>query len=392
MFSNPPCLYDWGWPGWAWYPALALVAAVTLLWLILFRATSKLLHRERSTPRALGMCKPQWALAGLSTALIVLPALAYWQMVTPTPVPVVLLPAPNGYDELKRIGAALADSVPEDIDAATEADLRKFVEDYGPELREVRAALAHESIVPLKYTTEDITETGAIHNIYVSLWADARVAEFDEHCDDASSTYLLMLHLAEKKERGGLLVDWLISLRVLGVGLDGLARLRAGLSSSQLQKACSEVTAIQSRLEPVRNAVARDQVWMEHVPFGWPHRIRFLREPPGRLYESLETYYQAELRLIQCDLAARIYRSDHGRWPDSLNELVPDYVQALPEDPYTQRPFVYRRAGDEMLLYSTGPDKTDNGGVRTTRVRPPPDGEDVTLEPPIARGRCSQPD
>ncbi len=46
---------------------------------------------------------------------------------------------------------------------------------------------------------------------------------------------------------------------------------------------------------------------------------------------------QSELQLerLIIDLAVRAYELDHGQHPKSLNELVPDYLDAVPVDPAT---------------------------------------------------------
>lgn len=387
MLAHPPCLYDWQWPEWAWYPALALIAAVIVLWLFLFRATSRRLRCQNPTRRALPGGVLRGALAGFSVMLVAPCLLAYWQMLTPTPVPAVSLPTPNGYDELKRIGRALEEDVPQDVEAATEAELRKFVAKHRQELRDAQTALARECVVPLKYTPDDIADP-AMRSVYRGLWVRARLAEFEGRCDDACDDYLLILQVADKSARGGLLIDWLIGSAVRGGGLAGLERLRAGLSYAQLQKAFADVTAHQARFEPVQEVVLRDRVWLEYA-YGWPHRIHFLREPPEPVYAAIDTYNQAELRLVQCDLAIRLYEHDHGAWPDSLDRLAPDYLKAVPLDPYTNRPPIYRVQPHGFLLYSTGSDKTDNGGIRTTPTRTTTDGEDLTLAPPISHGPCA---
>jgi hypothetical protein len=42
----------------------------------------------------------------------------------------------------------------------------------------------------------------------------------------------------------------------------------------------------------------------------------------------------AERRAAAVSLAAQMFRADHGRWPDNLDELVPTYLPAVPRDPF----------------------------------------------------------
>lgn len=76
---------------------------------------------------------------------------------------------------------------------------------------------------------------------------------------------------------------------------------------------------------------------------------------------------QAEQSGTLAGLALAAYHHDHGEYPASLDELVPDYLEALPPDPFSQGPLVYRRGeADEYVLYTVGEDGIDDGGDFTT--------------------------
>src|SRR5262249_1660497 len=61
-------------------------------------------------------------------------------------------------------------------------------------------------------------------------------------------------------------------------------------------------------------------------------------------------------------VALERYRRDHGRWPDSLGDLVPRYLAAVPKDPQDGKPLRYRRRPDGVVVYWVGLDGTDHGG------------------------------
>ncbi len=59
---------------------------------------------------------------------------------------------------------------------------------------------------------------------------------------------------------------------------------------------------------------------------------------------------------------------DKGVYPPTLDALVADqYMKESPIDPYSGKPFVYRRTGDGFLLYSWGLNLVDDGGRQGTR-------------------------
>lgn len=70
--------------------------------------------------------------------------------------------------------------------------------------------------------------------------------------------------------------------------------------------------------------------------------------------------------LIQTDVAVRRYRSAHGSYPQTLAAVVPAYLKKVPIDPLGKgKPLNYRplKGGQSFLLYSLGPNLTDEGGT-----------------------------
>jgi hypothetical protein len=51
-----------------------------------------------------------------------------------------------------------------------------------------------------------------------------------------------------------------------------------------------------------------------------------------------------------------------GRLPETLQDLVPEFLVTLPSDPYDGKPLRYRRTDTGYMVYSVGPDRTDDGG------------------------------
>jgi hypothetical protein len=64
---------------------------------------------------------------------------------------------------------------------------------------------------------------------------------------------------------------------------------------------------------------------------------------------------EAMLLLLRTGLAAARYRVDHGAKPSTLHELVPDYLETLPIDPYSNDSFEYSLTPHGYLLNSKAP-------------------------------------
>jgi hypothetical protein len=62
-------------------------------------------------------------------------------------------------------------------------------------------------------------------------------------------------------------------------------------------------------------------------------------------------------------LAISEYQRDHGGPPPNLEALVPEYMPRLPIDQFTGQPLRYRITVEGPMLYSTGVDRDDDGGL-----------------------------
>jgi len=67
--------------------------------------------------------------------------------------------------------------------------------------------------------------------------------------------------------------------------------------------------------------------------------------------------------LVKTSLALARYRAKNGEYPETLNQLVPDFSATAPTDYFTGKPLVYHRKPKGFLLYSLFKDGVDNGGT-----------------------------
>jgi hypothetical protein len=87
-----------------------------------------------------------------------------------------------------------------------------------------------------------------------------------------------------------------------------------------------------------------------------------------QVFSDMRSYFVADFRtraLLRSGivaLAAERFRRVHGRWPASLEELVPDFLKDVPRDPFDGQPLRFRRLSDGVVVYSVGIDRTDDGG------------------------------
>jgi hypothetical protein len=89
------------------------------------------------------------------------------------------------------------------------------------------------------------------------------------------------------------------------------------------------------------------------------------RNPPGvDVYRVSREYRfsQAMLRCAIASLAVERYRQKNNRWPESLADLKANQLAETPLDPFDGNPLRYRVIDDGVVVYSIGPDHTDDGG------------------------------
>jgi hypothetical protein len=90
-------------------------------------------------------------------------------------------------------------------------------------------------------------------------------------------------------------------------------------------------------------------------------------------YKVVQTVARAEVmkeQLLLCCAAAR-FQHREGHYPERLEALVPQFIEKLPADILSGKPFVYHRLDDKnFLLYSVGWDEVDNGGTTNDWVWP----------------------
>ncbi|MDK1020515.1 MAG: hypothetical protein QGD90_02625 [Candidatus Hydrogenedentes bacterium] len=70
-----------------------------------------------------------------------------------------------------------------------------------------------------------------------------------------------------------------------------------------------------------------------------------------RAEESLDTLI-AKIDLLELSLSLRAYEQTHGAFPDTLAELTPEYLAAIPEDPLNGKDYIYEKAAERVTVRS----------------------------------------
>jgi hypothetical protein len=84
----------------------------------------------------------------------------------------------------------------------------------------------------------------------------------------------------------------------------------------------------------------------------------FASRPVARVEQQRQAY--ENLAILAFALAG--YRADHDEYPRGLAQLTPTYIDAIPQDPFTDGDLRYRAENGGYLLYSVGPNGKDDDG------------------------------
>jgi len=230
--------------------------------------------------------------------------------------------------------------------------------------------LSRECQVPLSYTTDDLFDFSEVRQLARALDIEAEVAADEGRMSDAARIGVECMRLGNGVSRGGLVVHWLVGGGMESFGFHRIAEVRHSLSVVECRELIDAIGVIDSQREALSAIQQRDHGWTRRV-FGWRYTLaRAVYALAGVEYETDCTWigirHEARTRLLQTELAIRAFRLEHKRYPYRLGELVPGLLGRIPVDPYSDKPLVYRREGNEYLLYGAGGNGVDDGGQRVS--------------------------
>lgn len=91
----------------------------------------------------------------------------------------------------------------------------------------------------------------------------------------------------------------------------------------------------------------------------------------------------ARQALIEIRYALELYRLQQGRYPQSVSDLSPEILKAVPLDPDSGKPPIYRPQGPAgFVLYSVGENQKDDGGKMKKTPDDPESWDDIAIEAP----------
>lgn len=191
----------------------------------------------------------------------------------------------------------------------------------------------------------------------------------DEQLGDLEETLARIAGEADYTEvlvtERALMIEWCRDPSQLG-GLGGAGRLlkTPGIRTVGLHD-CLDYMAdcIEATKLPASQRLARfGEIEKELEKKSILHVLIGLLAPAMTRVTHLDLRRQADLGLARTALAIERHRLAAGELPAELEQLAPDYLDAVPIDPFDGKPIRYRRTDPGYVLYSVMEDGQDNGG------------------------------
>jgi hypothetical protein len=299
----------------------------------------------------------------------VLLALVYWGMAKPSPLPPRYENPGNRYYEI----LAIAEKV-QNLNQAPIAGHPNPAAEFAALIRKLKPLLDGENSVDVSF---DLSEIGdgwnrvlkrerSWRSLARALDAESQAAIDNKQPNLAAEYAEANLRLGAMLGRGGFVVDTLVGQSFQGAGMAKLAEVRAQITSQRARDQIALLQQLHANRESLSPVFIRDSALTDRL---WPERFGVMIDnwlaPEDNWRRTLEGHLQrkdALSHLLQAELAIRLFCEDHQRLPASLQELVPDYLPAVPLDPYSGQKLLYRVSESSHMLYSVGPDGVDNGG------------------------------
>ncbi len=266
-----------------------------------------------------------------------------------TPPPLPPLPNPNGYDDFVK-ATQMLDNNAGDYDTMNHDELRKAVSANAGALSLARSGLSNQCSVTVQssqtYIENHLNQLAGLKALARAFIAEGKLAEMENRPNDAAKSYLDAVHFANESSRGGVLIDELVGIAIEAIGTSHLTNLVTQLDAKSCRECAATLESLDSQRQTLDDVIQQENDWSHRTFPGVRNEIARLMTRKSLLAGQAATarkFKQQQMRTRQLiiDLAARAYELDKGKPSASVSNLLPDYLKAVPQDPFTGTNMVY---------------------------------------------------
>ncbi|MDH4226689.1 MAG: hypothetical protein OEV59_02885 [Deltaproteobacteria bacterium] len=110
-----------------------------------------------------------------------------------------------------------------------------------------------------------------------------------------------------------------------------------------------------------------DKFFAEHTAL--PALFATIGTPAFSPYFKRELQAEAERDIALLFASALVYKAKHGKYPETLDKLAPEYMSVIPKNPLKNAPYVYKTSGEYMEIIAE-PDGEDKPIIAIIGERP----------------------
>jgi hypothetical protein len=297
----------------------------------------------------------------------IFPTALFYRLLAPTPIPHVKLPEPNGFDDFVAAARMINSSQAARLNGwnnLTDAQLHALVAEHARVFDRVSEGLRKACWHPYGYMPRTSNDEAALMPLISAMFARVTVAERMASTNEALAAGWDFLRLTMEADRGTG-CTYSIPAQVQQHAIRSLWDCRTRLSARQCTQLAMDLWKLETSREPWKVKSQRQRIIDENVNWQWRLQA-ILADWSGternEWARQMQLLRMTEIRILIADLAIRAHRLETSSLPATLAELIPDYLPAVPDDPYGKDTITYLVSGDEYALYSVGPDGEDDGG------------------------------
>ena len=124
-----------------------------------------------------------------------------------------------------------------------------------------------------------------------------------------------------------------------------------------------------TQLPPHQRQEAADAIEAKFTAISKAHILLHAIMPALPRVTTIDIRSIAQLHTAQVALAIQRYRLATGNIPESLADLLPTYLDAVPKDPFDGKDLRYKKLETGFVVYSIGEDGNDDGGQEKPRKK-----------------------
>jgi len=294
----------------------------------------------------------------------------FYRLMTPMPYPVVEMPVDNGWDDLVAAG----DSNDFDYSSFVLSTQYGFKAEGQQSLSQVRNRLelidqalsnTRFSIGKYKNSAQNEKERWALYGVKWLLLGRFYFSERFESLDVQIAQLLPLLQLCKQlnKDVG---FDWYRENEAEIHCRFAFKRMLVKLNSQQCRSIVAELVKYDRERGSLENRLYYQRLADENS--GWLKHLRLLmQEWSGKdPYAEQSQQYQfivRHMRMQIAQFALQQFFLEHNRLPETLAELVPEYLPAILIDPHTNQPLHYQHLWGGYALTTQDEDAGDRALV-----------------------------